>query len=381
MNCKKCGAMLNGTEQFCTNCGTPVVAESNQVNDGVIPNYGQVDNQKMTMDSLLNPMSSSNNVENVSNQNQVVEQGGLDDTLNSMSSSPSMSQSVSNNPYSTNLSNQQLGSNQSNTCIPNNYSQASNNLNGTLSQSGNNMINSNNGTSYGNNVNPGVSYNQQSTNQASYYNQPPVNYGQSNNRSNVIIIAVAIVVVAILGAVVFLFGDKIKNLVGISDESGEKTSSTYTAKFKNFTMQIPEDYIYDAEDEQFLITNLDGNIVIIGIIYDGSFETVKKNKAQLPMLCKEDGFTCSKVALNNYDDVEFLTAEATISGQPAILAFSKIDLTHYGYYIIASENNGYDYSILNELAPIVKTVKYSPSGNKITVDEEITIPDLSSLAQ
>ena len=69
-----------------------------------------------------------------------------------------------------------------------------------------------------------------------------------------------------------------------------------------------------------------------------------------------------------YNGVEFLTLEITVEGLKGIIAYEKLNSMYTIGFVIYNVYNEYDYDILKDVTPVIKSAEFSSSSNGIKAD-------------
>lgn len=320
MNCIKCGYQLADNDQFCKNCGTTV--------GGV----GSVQLQGGVSSPSITPMPANDSFN--SNVNVVNQQPANNNVVQDAVVNPGV---AVNNPVPTSqpVINQQPV-----------YSNASigNGMGGAVNAVNNQPVNT-----------------QPSPNQFN-------NNSSTNNNMKFIILGVAIVAavfIIIVVVSVVLGGDK-----GLSSKEDGKISETasnssYKVKYKNFELSIPDNMIYEVGTDSILIGDESDTWAAMVEIGEGSYSSMKANKAQLATLLQQNGYTASAAQEKKLGGVEYITTEVSYSGEQRIIAYSRVNSMNLFGAEIMTKSNEFDYSVLEKIAPIVSSIKTVEAMNSI----------------
>lgn len=213
------------------------------------------------------------------------------------------------------------------------------------------------------------------------YQQPQQNYNQPMNKPSgngkYIAIGIAIVVgiIAIIAVISMAMNKNNNSLIGGS-------SANYKVSFKGFTFEIPDNFIYEEGDGILKIGNEEGTWAAILELEKGSFSQLKANKNQLQAVMQQSGYTASIASEKKLGGVEFITLEVSMSGQNAIAALTKANSMYFIGVTAVNQDNEFDYKLLETIAPIVKSAKYSGNTtNNISGNSKIDINAIAGLAQ
>lgn len=143
------------------------------------------------------------------------------------------------------------------------------------------------------------------------------------------------------------------------------------------TYTIPEDYIYDKNDNGILIyeKNDTFRIYIQGV--SGSYENISGAKNSIRETLRNNNYTINGVKELKSFDVEFTVFEATTNLVNRMLAFADASEGFVYYIEIVNINNTFDYDILEVVADIIKNAKFESVSSEM---EKISISNISGLA-
>lgn len=339
MNCKKCGASLTENDQFCKSCGASVNAQS-------VETLGNSTSPNMEF-SKPDLMASPN----------------MESSKPDLMANPNMDTGMSNNMNTS----------------------TNNGMNNNMNASVNNSMNSNMGynSMNGNNMN-----NSQPSWNNGYYSQPNNYNNNKSNNNNTKYIVLGVVVVVALFAVIFVismvFGkDSGSSSLGAGSNPGitQTSNSTYKVNFKGFTLSIPDNLVYEEQDGTLMIGNEAGTWAAVLELEQGSFAQLKANKSQLQSLMQQSGYTASIASEKTLKGVDFITLEISASGQKAIAALAKANSMYFFGVTAYNQNNEYDYSLLEKVAPILSSAQYNNSTNNIQASTKIDMNGIAGLAK
>ena len=209
------------------------------------------------------------------------------------------------------------------------------------------------------------------------YNQTP-NFQQQRSNSGVIYIVICVCVAIALFAGVFVFY-WMKNKGGTS--FSEISNKSYKVNFNGFIFEIPDKYIYEEKNGALLLFDEVGNWIIQLEVQKGSFEQLKSQKNQIPSIFQQDGYTCSNVAEKTIGGIEFLTMELSSGGENAVFALTKANAMYFIGVSIFTQDNDFDYKLLEKAAPIVKSAELAPVTNNMSVRSNLDLGGLAELAK
>lgn len=207
------------------------------------------------------------------------------------------------------------------------------------------------------------------------YNQyQPQLTKKSNN--GLIIAIVAIVAVALIFTVYLLTsnrneGNNNSNKNSNSSVPVTPVSSTTKVKYSGFVFEVPDDYLYEIENNGFVITD-DKTWVANIKVGTGSYDTIKMNKSRLKASVESKGYQATEAVVKDYNGFELVTFEVTSNSVVHIFAYGKASSTKYFAIEAIARTNQADYTILDKIAPILKGATYE--GETQSIDSS-NIPD------
>jgi glucose uptake protein GlcU len=204
---------------------------------------------------------------------------------------------------------------------------------------------------------------------------------QSNkNNSNLKYIIIGVVAVVAILVGVFILSSLNK---GSESNDGSQTlsKSTYDVNFKGFKFKIPDNLVYELSDGVLKIGDEANTWAAQVELESGSYAQIKNNMGQLQSKFQSLGYTSSAAVEKTVSNTNFITMEVSMSGTNAILAIAKANSMYFMGITTMNQNNEYDYSVLNTIAPIVSSVTYVGETNNIEANIDIDFNSISGLAQ
>jgi len=236
----------------------------------------------------------------------------------------------------------------------------------------------------------GQPMNQQQSWQNSYnttpvYNQMPQK-GNGNGKFIIIGIIIAVAIFAGIIVVGMFSGDEGSSNSGLSNignnnSSSQVSKSTYNVKFKGFTFSIPDNLVYEEDNGTLLIGDEMGTWVTQIELEQGNFSQLQANKSQLQSVMQQSGFTSSIAQEKTLGGVNFITLEISSSGTNAIAALAKANSMYFIGITAFNQDNEFDYSLLERIAPIISSVSYSGETNNIESNTKLDMSGISGLAK
>lgn len=200
------------------------------------------------------------------------------------------------------------------------------------------------------------------------------------------IVAVVAVVAAVLITVMVMSGEEKKPADGGTGNvvpSGEEVPavSTHKVRYQGFSMEVPDDVFTEEYSNYLALMDSSDEWIATLEIAEGSFARIKANKSQLPALMQRGGYTCTNPKQQTLGGVEYVTTEATISGQVATIGVAAAGSSDFMVLTVVNAYNEVDYSILEKLAPIAKSIKRESYSNKVTIDNRVNLDNFKEIAQ
>ena len=315
MNCKKCGFPITNGDQFCKNCGEPVMAVNNvdQSMNGQVMN-----NQNM---QFQQPVNGQSNLQYVNSQPNP-------QMINEAMPTPSVEPSVQQ-PWM------------------NNYNQASPNMN----------------------------------------NNADTKKGLNTKYIMIGLGTVICVLALVLIASMVLKKDNTSlNNSGAGSNNNPVTPSqvsnkAYKVNFKGFTLNIPDNLIYEEMNGDLYISDEEGTWVTILEVEQGSYATLKQNINLLQNSMQQAGYTCDSAQEKTIDGMDFITMEISMSGENAIAAITKANSMYIFGLTVITQDNDINYDLLKTFVPILNSAQYSETLNKIEPAINFDLDSIKDLAQ
>ncbi|MCH5167123.1 MAG: hypothetical protein J1F35_04435 [Erysipelotrichales bacterium] len=145
----------------------------------------------------------------------------------------------------------------------------------------------------------------------------------------------------------------------------------------SFTYTIPNDYIYDKNDNGVLIYNKDDTFRIYITSEKGSYEDISGAKNSIRESLKENSYTVNSVKEIKSLDIDFVVFETTTNLVNRMVAFADAGEGYIYYLEIVNINNTFDYEVLEIAADIVKNVTYEEVSTKM---ESIGVNNVSDIS-
>lgn len=334
MNCKKCGSPLNADDQFCQNCGESVNSQQN--NDPVIIS----NSQSMGIDPAMNNNQSSMDMGPTMSNNQP-----------SMDMEPTMSNNQPSMGMGPTMNNDQSSMGMGPVMID---SQSSMGMESTI-----------------NNNQPTMNNNQQPQNKL-------------DKKKLYMIIGIVAAVVIVIIVIISITGNKNEIVPNQGDAQpvSQTNRSVYKVSYGGFIFEIPDHLLYQIQNG-LMIGDSEGTwVTLLAVVKNTSFTGAKANKSKLASTLKQNGLTTKEAELQTLGGVEYITVEATASGQNTLIAYAELNSTAVVGVMANNENNEFDYTLLEQLAPIISSATLNEETiYSIKSDSKIDLNKIASIAK
>lgn len=220
------------------------------------------------------------------------------------------------------------------------------------------------------------------------YNMQPIKDTSKNDTAKFIIIGIviAILIVGVIVAINIFNSKKTNNSEvnggnATSNTTNVNKKSTYSVNFEGFKFSIPDNLVYEKENGVLLIGNEEGTWLTQLEIGQGSYESLKSNKNQLQSSMQQNGYNCTAVIEKTFGGVNFLSMEASFSGQNMIIALAKANSMYFMGITAINQSNEIDYNLLETIAPIISSAEFTSSSNNLSSDVKLDMSAISGLAK
>lgn len=185
------------------------------------------------------------------------------------------------------------------------------------------------------------------------------------NKNNVILIIVLFLIIIIINVIGLLI---IENNVNKNLENKNiETKTDYTIKYNSYSFTIPLTLQHEINNSDFLISNKVNNWTASLNIISNDYETLYKNREKIEKNLSDKQIEISNILERTYAGTTYITIEITYGSESALLAISNLSGGNSIMFIIQNEENDYDYDVLVELSPVVKSASYfGESNNQVT---------------
>jgi hypothetical protein len=139
----------------------------------------------------------------------------------------------------------------------------------------------------------------------------------------------------------------------ITEETELEFNNLYTVPFENFVFKVPKVYSSTVYDDN--LTIIDDNWFAMIKTESGNYDYFKTETDYLRTYMQASGYNVGEIQIKTYDGVEFLTAEVSQEGLSMVLAYAKLSSSEVAVIVVANEMYTIDASLLNYVAPIIKS--------------------------
>lgn len=235
-------------------------------------------------------------------------------------------------------------------------------------------------------------YNQQPVyNNTQYPNQMYMPPKKSN--AGIIIAVIAVLGLLFVGIIVFViisfasnsFTEEVEKVNKKTPTQTDKTQNTPSqntpttvvsdktvVNFLNFEFKLPTNYEYLIEDDTLQIADAANPEWVVAInIAEGNFEAGKSNKTELYNHLRNNGIESSYPVEKTYSGVEYLLFELTANYENVLAGYTAGSPKHIFSIMIQSTRTDFDYDVLDEIAPIIKSAEYKKVQKNMEVPSKI----------
>lgn len=210
--------------------------------------------------------------------------------------------------------------------------------------------------------------------------------GKKNTNNNLIIktiIILALCLIVIIAAMVLIKNNiaREKNNNKLNTNENITGTTVYRISYKGFDFSIPENLIYEEKSGSLLVADIRGSWVAQLEIQPGSYSKLKANQNNLPPVIKKYGYTVNEVVEKNLATEKYLTLQMSQNGSNMLLAFANIHPNYFLGITVLSQNQEFDYSILEKITPIVKSASYSDTNASIEFSSILNMSEFTQLAR
>lgn len=377
-----------GVNNFQNNIGGAVTEPVNNMQNNImepVNNIGQVSPEPMNtfQNNIVEPINNVvepnnfggntitepvNNLNDINNLNSFNVPVNNQDTINN----ESVSSFVPNNNQINNEPVNNFGMNESVNNLNNNQMPVNDSAMGTPNFPNNFSAPTNNADTFNNayNNNFGQPNNNMNMNQNNYPNNYNGNVQSPNKKSSGALkfIIIGIVGLLVLSGIifgVFTFVNN-KSINGVS-----KVSSTYQVEFNGFTFDIPNEYVYNAKSNCFVLNNKSDTWAVRFEVVTGQYKVFVANRTKVKEIIENQGYVINNSQEKTLGGVTHYAMEANSNNMNYVITLAPADDTHTFILTSYSVSNTFDYSPLESVASVIKSAKYITSGNSISVDNPI----------
>lgn len=165
-----------------------------------------------------------------------------------------------------------------------------------------------------------------------------------------------------------------------TDKVAEVVVSGVKVKVDEFTLTVPEKYIFDSTSSSITIFNSDETWASKITIEPASYSRIIENKSKLKASIIKSGYESSDPIEKTISGSKVLSVEVTTDSSKSLLAFKSGSSSKVFCIEIITEDETFDYQVLEELVKILNTAVYqaetaSTNMKSATLDIESLISD------
>lgn len=230
---------------------------------------------------------------------------------------------------------------------------------------------------------------QQPMYQQPVYQQPNMNNKKDNSKGILIIIGTIIAVGIIALLVIVLLNQNKNNNVNdnnmnnnstnTNQPSNVNTTPTYNVNVGPLSLKVPTNLIYEAGDEAIAFMNEEQTWIATLVFLEGSFNLFTKEALQNSVA--NMGFPNAIVKEQVLNNVKYVSAELSANGTNVMLAYAKATQKYVAGLEIYTQDNSFDYSILETLAPVISSIKENSTSNSIAPATNIDVKKIGEMLQ
>ena len=376
MNCKKCGSPLTENDQFCKMCGTPVNTTNNnevkkeEVIQGSVPTSATIEQSVNTTSQPTYSQGATQVRSTVNQTTNTTSQPTYSQGTTQVRPAVNQTTNTTSQPtYSQGATQVRPAVNQAtNAASQPTYSQGATQVRPAVNQT-TNTASQPTYSQGATQVRPAVNQTTNAASQPSLSGDYNSNMKKKNTSSNnLIFIIIGVVVVLVVFVIIGLTSSKMySNNKKSNDNNSVSQKNYYKVNFKNFQFSIPDDLVYEVQNDYLLIGDAEGTWVADLELGQGSFSQIKAKKNQLATLLKQSGFkSSSDVIEKTINGLDYVLMEGSMSGQNLIVGYTKINSMYFAAVSAYNLDNEFDYSILEKVSTIINSASYSESTSNMS---------------
>lgn len=205
------------------------------------------------------------------------------------------------------------------------------------------------------------------------------------NNKNIVLAFGCVVCVLTLVLISMLFKNDNKSLNNSTPNNSQSgtliSNKTYKVNFKGFTLDIPDNLIYEENNDILYIGDEDGTWMTMLEVEEGSYSQIKANINSLPLAMQNNGFTSSDATEKAINGMNFITLEISNGGQNAIAAVTRANAMYFFALTVITQDNDFNYDLLKTFVPIINSAQYTGVTNHIESDIKLDINSIAELAK
>lgn len=196
----------------------------------------------------------------------------------------------------------------------------------------------------------------------SYAQQTNSNNKVMHNNSWLYIVFFIVVSITICGIIIVSTDKPEEKIVNKNNTSNNYSiinndNTVKTINYKGYIFTIPSDYITSISNkEQLQVLSSDRQEVYVYDIQTGSYDSLKRNQSNIKTEFEKQGYKVGSIIVRTYEGLEFIIVEVLNNEMDMLIAYSKLSSTETFMAAIGNSTYKIDYSLMNNVARILKQV-------------------------
>lgn len=208
-----------------------------------------------------------------------------------------------------------------------------------------------------------------------------IKFNKNVPKSLMIMVAIIVLIIGILLGKALFSKNYCVSTVGNNRVNNE---TKFVADGKNnvtnvgsYTYKIPEDYIFDKSNGGLLIYDKDDTFRIFIRTDKGAYQDLSGAKNSIRETLKENSVAVNGMKEINIADKNYLVFEAATRSVNRMIAFTDASNNYVFYIEIITNDNTYDYDVLDITADILLNATYQEKNTEM---EKVDIYDISGVS-
>lgn len=151
------------------------------------------------------------------------------------------------------------------------------------------------------------------------------------------------------------------------------TKTSYKVKYNNFEFSVPDNLIYDTSSGKFVIGNEEGTWAASVSTVASNYNQLKANKGQIKINFESKGIKASTGQIKKVKGVEFLNFELSDGYEKILASYTSLNSMKVAALTIMFVDGEADYSVLEELAPVISSAVYYDASSHMEVKSNFDI--------